>query len=210
MRFETTTELHASNQSLTAVTQTIKGRKFDFRNPVPADGTAIHELVAQCPPLDLNSLYAYMLLSEHFARTSVVVLQDGILVGYVSGYVPPGRPDVLFVWQVAVHQKGRGHGLGSRMIRHILASPHLSGVRHIETTVSPSNQASRRMFHAVARHLDTAVREMPLFERHLFGDHGHESEPLLRIGPFRTVGRRQESCINEVTERQAAEELMPG
>lgn len=210
MRFETPTEPHASNHSPAAVTQTIKGRQFDFRNPVPADGTAIHALVAQCPPLDLNSLYAYVLLSEHFARTSVVVFQNGVLVGYVSGYVPPERPDVLFVWQVAVHQKGRGHGLGTRMIRHILASPHISGVRYIETTVSPSNQASRRMFQAVARHLDTAMREMPLFERHHFGDQGHESEPLLRIGPFQALGRDQEPCISEAAERQAAEELMPG
>lgn len=156
-----------------------------LRVPTRDDGAAIHALIADCPPLDLNALYAYLLLAEHFAATSVVA-QDGAgrLNGYISGYHPPGRPDVLFVWQVAVHERARGQGLGKKMIRHILDRPGLEHVRFIETTVGPSNAASRRMFEGAARALGAPVAESPLFTRAMFGPQGHEDEPLLRIGPF--------------------------
>lgn len=155
-----------------------------FRHPNRHDGAAIHELIAGCPPLDLNSVYAYLLLAEHFGGTSVVVDGTQGLDGYISAYVPPGKPDVLFVWQVAVHPRARGQSLGKRMVRHILQQPGLQGVRFIETTVGPSNAASRGMFQGIANMLHTAIAEVPLFEREMFGSQGHEDEPLLRIGPF--------------------------
>jgi L-2,4-diaminobutyric acid acetyltransferase len=156
-----------------------------FRAPVRTDGAAIYELVQSCPPLDLNSVYSYLLLAEHFGHTSVLAHDDeGCLLGYISAYLHPHKPDVLFVWQVAVHEQARGESLARRMIQHLLQRTALSGVRFIETTVGPSNQASRRMFQGVARALNTSIVEAPFFERAMFGPHGHEDEPLLRIGPF--------------------------
>lgn len=159
-----------------------------FRQPNRHDGAAIHELIAGCPPLDLNSVYAYLLLAEHFDATSVVVEGPEGLDGYISAYVPPGKPDVLFVWQVAVHPRARGQSLGKRMVRFILQQPGLQGVRYIETTVGPSNAASRGMFQGIANMLQTTIDEAPLFEQHMFGGQGHEDEPVLRIGPFSTPG----------------------
>ena len=161
-------------------------RSYRFRKPGRADGAAIHRLITQCPPLDRNSVYAYLLLCEHFRDTCVLAEHEGEIDGFISAYVPPGRPDVLFVWQVAVHARARGHGLGRAMLRELLQRPGLSPA-YIETTVGPDNEASRRMFAGLAKQLGASCTESPLFERHLFGDASHDDEILLRIGPFGTV-----------------------
>ncbi|NYT79457.1 diaminobutyrate acetyltransferase [Alcaligenaceae bacterium] len=156
-----------------------------LRAPTKFDAAGIHTLISECPPLDLNSLYTYLLLSEHFCATSVVAGSADKLLGFISGYRRPEAADTLFVWQVAVHADARGRGLGQRMLRYLLDRPTLEGVRYIETTVGPENQASRGMFASLARRLNAPVHESPLFDRSLFGEHGHDDEPLLRIGPFR-------------------------
>ncbi len=156
-----------------------------LRAPGKRDAAAIHDLVSQCPPLDLNSLYTYLLLSEHFRDTCIVAQDSDGIEGFVSAYVPPGRADVLFVWQVAVHERARGKGLARYMLNGLLRRPGMNQIRYIETTVGPDNHASRSLFASVARQLDARSCETPLFERHLFGMHGHDDEPLIRIGPFR-------------------------
>jgi L-2,4-diaminobutyric acid acetyltransferase len=155
-----------------------------LRAPKPADAAAIHRLVVECPPLDLNSLYAYLLLTEHFSQTCVLAGRGDEALGFISGYRPPGRPDVLFVWQVAVHPVGRGQGLARRMLGELLARTVLQDIRYIETTVSPDNLASRRLFAGVADAWAAPLTEHALFPTQLFGGADHEDEPLLRIGPL--------------------------
>ncbi|MBV6272301.1 diaminobutyrate acetyltransferase [Alcaligenaceae bacterium CGII-47] len=144
----------------------------------------MHRLVCECPPLDVNSLYVYLLLSEHFSQTCIVSEDEHGLRAMVSAYVPPQCPEVLFVWQVAVAQRARGAGLAQRLIRALLTRAELQGIKYIETTVAPSNLASRRMFAGLARSLETHWGEQAHFDASLFGTSGHEAEPLLRIGPF--------------------------
>lgn len=161
-----------------------------LRAPAKSDAAGIHRLISECPPLDLNSLYTYLLLSEHFGATSVLAGAENRLLGFVSAYQRPGAADTLFVWQVAVHKDARGQGLGQRMLRHLLERPALENIRYIETTVGPDNQASRGMFGSLARWLNAPVHESPLFDRSLFGGQGHDDEPLLRIGPFQQAAQR--------------------
>lgn len=152
--------------------------------PRVRDGAAIHALVAGCPPLDLNSVYAYLLLCEHFALTCVHAAVGGRTVGFVSGYRPPQREDVVFVWQVAVAAEQRGRGLAGAMLRELLARPGAAGCRYLETTVSPSNAASRGVFHRLAREVGAAVAERTLFDEQHFGGERHERETLISIGPI--------------------------
>jgi len=155
-----------------------------LRIPQNADASAIHQLIRQCPPLDLNSVYAYLLLTEHHGRTCIVAELGDQIVGFVSAYIPPEKPDVLFVWQVAVHECARGQGLGNKMLSALLARVSDKNIRFVETTVGPSNAASRRMFTRLANDLDSAISESILFEPELFGSDEHEEECLLRIGPI--------------------------
>lgn len=155
-----------------------------LRLPRRADGPALHALVAHCPPLDLNSVYLYLLLTEHFPQTCIVAEDNHGVLGLVSAYLPPGRSDVLFVWQVAVHPRARGLGLGLRMLQQLLQRRGLRPIRWMETTVGPGNRASRRLFERLADRMKAPLRESALFEAALFGAEAHEAEPLLRIGPF--------------------------
>ena len=155
-----------------------------LRAPVKQDGHAIHQLIKQCPPLDLNSVYTYLLLCEHFSHTCVVAYMDDRVVGFVSAYIQPDHDDVLFVWQVAVHERARGMGLGQRMLQVLLRRPAMRAVRYLETTVGPDNVPSRRMFHGLAMDHSAPVRERALFESALFGPGGHDDERLMRIGPI--------------------------
>lgn len=161
-----------------------KTNLVSLRVPIRKDGQAIHQLIKQCPPLDLNSVYTYLLLCEHFQQTCVVAELDGQLCGFVSAYIHPSHSDVLFVWQVAVHERARGIGLGQQMLMSLLNRPLLRPVRFLETTVGPDNVPSRRMFHGVANDCQAKVKESALFESELFGSEGHDDECLLRIGPI--------------------------
>lgn len=152
--------------------------------PKVSHGADIHRLVSECRPLDLNSVYAYLLLCEHFAQTCVVAEHAGRVVGFVSAYRPPGRSETVFVWQVAVAEQVRGSGLAKAMLRELLARDAVRGCRYLETTVSPSNAPSRRLFRSLARELGAPVVESVLFSEKDFGEVSHEIEALLRIGPF--------------------------
>src|SRR4051794_34121322 len=108
-----------------------------LRRPTRRDGAVIHALVAACPPLDLNSAYAYLLLCQHYADTCVIAERNGEVVGAITGYFPPWQLDTLFIWQVAVHSSVRGQKLGSRMLHHLLERCMQDRqVRWLETTIS--------------------------------------------------------------------------
>lgn len=184
MTEETDTDLTAP-EFVSGITTAQAGHDIKLRLPHKADAFGIHQLIEQCPPLDLNSIYTYLLLSEHFHQTCVLAEGTNGPDGFVSAYVPPTKPDVLFIWQVAVHERARGQGLGRRMLMELLSREHLANVRFLETTVGPDNVSSRAMFAGLARNLHTQVTESALFDSHLFGDSGHEDERLLSIGPLR-------------------------
>jgi L-2,4-diaminobutyric acid acetyltransferase len=125
-----------------------------------------------------------MLVCSHFKETSVVVEEEGGIVGLVSGYLDPEQSDTLFVWQVAVDVSVRGQGVALKMLQSLLKRERLEGIRYIETTISPSNAASQNLFKRLAATLETEITEQPYFEQNLFGGEAHEDEHLFRVGPF--------------------------
>lgn len=149
--------------------------------PDATDGAALHALIANSPPLDPNSLYCNLLHCSHFANTSVRARMDGELVGFISGYMIPERPDTLFVWQVVVSGKARGQGLGRRMLEALVDR---TGARYMETTITADNEASWALFKSLARHRQTAGETSVMFDRDAHFKGQHDSEHLFRIGPF--------------------------
>ncbi len=160
-----------------------------YRRPSLADGARVHALVAACPPLDLNSPYAYLLLCTHFADTCALADLDGTALGFVGGYRKPDDPAVLFVWQIAVSPRARGRGLGLHLLQAVLDGPACRTVEYLETTITPSNTASWKLFRSFARARGAVCRDMPLFARADFGGGDHEEERLLRIGPMQGRSR---------------------
>ncbi len=158
--------------------------KIQLRLPSSIDGASVHALIEQCKPLDTNSLYCNLLQCSHFAQTCVLAESNGPVVGFTSGYLVPGRDDVLFVWQIAVHESARGQKLAMRMLQNLLSRPHLQHVRYVETTITPSNQASIGLFKKLAAELNTEISQSVLFGRDSHFAGAHDDECLYRIGPF--------------------------
>lgn len=159
--------------------------QVNIRRPNAMDGKAVHALIAQCPPLDGNSLYCNLLQCTHFAETCAVAEQQGRILGFVSAYIVPAPlSETLFIWQVAVRAVARGRGLGERMIREILTRDACMDVDQIETTVAPDNAPSWALFERVAAQLGANMRRQVLFERDLHFGGGHDSEVKCTIGPI--------------------------
>lgn len=155
-----------------------------FRKPESQDGNRVHKLISECKPLDENSVYCNLLQCTHFADTSVAVEMDGDLVGFISGYIPPKQQNVLFVWQVAVHEKARGKGLAKRMLADLINRQYTTDVQFIETTITPDNDASWGMFRSFAYERSMPTEEFILFDSRIHFAGEHNDEYLLRIGPF--------------------------
>ena len=156
-----------------------------LRQPTDGDGHALHQLVARCQPLDTNSVYCNLLQCTDFADTAIAAENaDGNLVGFISGYRPPARPDTLFVWQVAVDSRMRGQGLALRMLLALTARVATQGVRFIETTISPSNAASQALFVKAFHQLGIPHNTSVLFSRQQHFADLHEDEVLYRAGPL--------------------------
>lgn len=155
--------------------------ELDLRHPTPEDGPAVHALVVASGVLDVNSVYAYVLWADRFRASSVVATQGSEIVGFCNGFTDPRQPDTWFCWQVGVSEKGRGQGLATRLLDFCVEAAAASW---LETTITPSNTASRRLFRGFARRKDTHIDTVGEYSGQLLGS-GHEPEELFRIGPFR-------------------------
>lgn len=154
------------------------------RMPRASDGPGIWKLIDSTPSLDKNSLYCNLLQCSHFAPTCAIAEQDGSVVGWLSGYVPPQRGDTLFVWQVCVGRHARGQGLARRLVGEVLARSSSGHIRYLECTITEDNAASWALFGSLARALGAGTRRSELFSRDVHFDGAHDSEIALTIGPF--------------------------
>lgn len=157
-----------------------------IERPATTDGAALWRLAKESKTLDLNSSYSYLLWCRDFAGTSVVARgADGEPVGFVTGYLRPDRPRTLLVWQVAVDPAHRGHGIAAKLLDGLtarLVAEH--GITGMETTITPGNTASERLFTSFAERHGAQVTREVLFPAELFTDGPHDPEVLYRIGPL--------------------------
>lgn len=167
------------------------GKAITYRTPRKADGARIWALIRSIEALDDNSLYCNLLQCSHFAGTCALAESEGEAIGWISGYLPPEKPNTLFVWQVAVHPDARGRGIAKRLIHELLSRKACSRVRHIHSTITHDNSASWALFRAVADDLDAPMTDDAHFEREAHFGGRHATEHLVEIGPFerRTLSR---------------------
>ncbi|MGB3707428.1 diaminobutyrate acetyltransferase [Gordonia sp. (in: high G+C Gram-positive bacteria)] len=163
-----------------------------FRRPQASDGQRIWEIARDSRVLDVNSPYSYILWSQEFSETSIVAEVDGVPIGFVTGYRRPADPASLMVWQVAVDDAHRGKQIAKRMLCELFHRGTQAGVTAINTTISPDNEASQRLFAGVARALGLNFSHQPFFAAELFpnvSDDGlresasHQPEDLYLLTP---------------------------
>jgi diaminobutyrate acetyltransferase len=152
-----------------------------IRRPSLEDGAHMWRLARDSKVLDVNASYAYVLWARDFAATTVVASVAGEPVGFVTGYVRPDEPKTLMVWQVAVDEGHRGRGLARQMLHELTdqAAP-----LHMETTITPDNEASIALFTRFAEDRGADIAREPVFDASVFPD-GHETELLFQISPLR-------------------------
>jgi L-2,4-diaminobutyric acid acetyltransferase len=153
------------------------------------DGAVLWRIARDSRTLDLNSSYSYLLWCRDFSATSVVARgADGEPVGFITGYVRPQHPRTLVVWQVAVDEAARGRGLAAAMLDGLAArTAQELGVDGIETTVTPDNTPSNRLFTSFAERHGARTEKEVLFDAGVFPESGHEPEVLYRIGPVTSL-----------------------
>lgn len=163
--------------------------KLVFRQPSTLDAPAINHLVRISPPLDQNSMHGNLLQCSHFSETAIVAEQHGKLIGFITGYVLPDRPNTLFIWQIAVHHGARRKKIATRMLQELVTRLQPKGIRYLETSMTESNHAATRLFAGFARHFSAQTIRRCLFEQQAHFQGQHDSEWLLKIGPLKAVAR---------------------
>jgi len=101
------------------------------------------------------------------------------------GYCPPTHPDAFFCWQVGVTEAARGRRIAQRMMEELCRGlGKTAGVKYLEATVTPDNEASRRLFQGFGRRAGCPVEVTEdHFPQGMFPP-GHDAEGLFRVGPF--------------------------
>lgn len=148
-----------------------------LHRPTKKDTKSIHRLIKNSKPLDLNSEYLYLLQSTYFSDTCMVAKKNEIVVGFVSGFILPKDKDIFFVWQIAVDNATRGHGIAIKMLKKLFNSPGLAHIKCIHTTISPSNTASQKVFEKFADEFDFH-KEISVFATKEDFEEAHEDELL--------------------------------
>src|SRR5699024_696335 len=143
-------------------------------------------IVKESKVLDVNSSYSYLLWSKYFSKASIIATCEDEVIGFVSGFLQPESPDTLFVWQVAVDQKFRGHGLATKLIQQLIQQiDQETDVRYLEATVTPSNVPSSKLFQGLAKKHKTDCSIFECFSEEQFPGPDHEAELTYRVGPLK-------------------------
>jgi len=147
-----------------------------FRAPTSEDGADVWDLIRKSGPLDENSMYCNIVQCDHFADTCVIAELDGVIVGWISAFIPPDAPDTLFVWQVAVGESARGRGVAKKMLTELLDRPVCAEVTQLKTTITADNDASWALFNSFAENMDAELDHEPHYEEdaHFGGKHATE------------------------------------
>ncbi|MEW2051432.1 diaminobutyrate acetyltransferase [Streptomyces sp. NPDC005476] len=158
-----------------------------LRAPRPTDAPAVWQLVRDSDILDTNSLYYYHLWFRDFAGTSVVAAtDDDRIIGFVTAYIRPDRPDTLLAWQSAVSPDRHAPGLAVRMMHELADRATGHGAICVETTVNPGNRAVALMMRRFAHERGLDVHTEVLFGSEDFPDedgNAHPPEVLYRMTP---------------------------
>jgi L-2,4-diaminobutyric acid acetyltransferase len=162
-----------------------------LRAPDSRDGEEVWRLIRDCGPLDDNSLYCNLLQCDHFSDSCVAAERGGEIVGWISGYIKPGAPDTLFVWQVAVSEKARGMGLAGRMLDALIARDICEGVTGVNTTITSDNDASWALFRSFARRMEAPIEGSPHYRKDVHFAGRHDTEIMAEIGPFGALRARK-------------------
>lgn len=158
------------------------------RNATINEGALLWELARDAGGIDLNSPYAYMMQCRNFHETCMVAEVFGASAGFVTAHRVPKRRHVLFVWQIAVLGEFRGLGIAKRMLERLVDQDCCTGVRKLETTVTPDNKNSEKLFSTFAKARNAELEITKGFAPDDFPDEVPQAhERLFTIQPIHSI-----------------------
>ena len=156
--------------------------ELTFRQPSTEDGSDVWALIRDSGALDENSMYCNLVQCEHFSETCVIAELDGVIVGWISAFIPPDAPDTLFVWQVAVGEQARGRGVAKKMLADLFERPVCADVKQLKTTITADNDASWALFNSFASNMDAELERESHYKCDTHFGGKHATEYMVTIG----------------------------
>src|SRR5699024_6814417 len=84
-------------------------RVVQIREPTADDGKEMFSIVKESEVVYVHSSYSYLLWTLYFYKTFIVASCEYEVIWFVSGFLIPDSRDIVYVWQVSVDPKFRGH-----------------------------------------------------------------------------------------------------
>ena len=114
---------------------------------------------------------------RHFASTSLLAeAAAGAPIGFVLGFVSPGRPDEAVLHLVAVEPNHRRQGLGRRLVDAFAADATAAGARTIRAVAWPDDRPAVRFFRAIGFRAEEGPGSMNLYGVPAWPDHEFDGE----------------------------------
>jgi predicted GNAT superfamily acetyltransferase len=82
------------------------------------------------------------LFLDHFHDTSLVAESDGVLAGFLVGFLSPAQPEGAYIHFVGVAPQLRGRGLARRMYSLFFVQAQDAGATWVEAVTGPVNTGS--------------------------------------------------------------------
>ena len=120
---------------------------------------------------------------RHFASTSLVAelpadaeAAEGAPLGFLLGFVSPGRPSEAVLHLVAVEPNHRRQGLGRRLVETFAADAAAAGARTIRAVAWPDDRPAVVFFRAVGFRAEDGPGSMNLYGIPAWPDHEFDGE----------------------------------
>lgn len=153
-----------------------------IRHPEIDDARPIHSLIEETNGLDDNSCYMYALWCRDFASTSAVAIEEGELVGVLTGYMRPDAPNTFFAWQTAVSPASKNRSVALAMYEFVLSQAIGSRALFVEMSIDNANRGIRLLLSQLARRYNATHSTKPLFSMADLGnDHYPETLHILTL-----------------------------
>jgi L-2,4-diaminobutyric acid acetyltransferase len=94
--------------------------------------------------------FTYMLLFRYFPELCSILEENGKAIGYVVGF-RTGDTKVAYLWQLGVVPEYQARGFSRQLIDAFVNNAQASGCSHIQFSIEPENEKSRRAFSSYAK-----------------------------------------------------------
>jgi diaminobutyrate acetyltransferase len=124
------------------------------------DLSSVYELAHNTERLDIHTPYTYWVMLNSSPKLMLVAERDDAIVGFVGGLGAFGDGESAFVWQIGVHPRWQGSGIGSCLLRRFVDEALSLGFRSLVFTIGEDNKGSFRLFAKFAHSIGSNLKKV--------------------------------------------------